>query len=245
MDTTTNLSLPYILAAQAQKHVTHNEAIRALDAIVQLSVLDRDLATPPGAPAEGARYIVGPSPTGAWAGQAGKVAAWQDGAWAPYTPREGFLAWIADEDVAVVWSGAAWVALSVGGGGMGAASVTVNNSANGATNVLAVTEEELTLSGAFVASSIVIPNRAIVFAVSTRTTAAITGATSYDCGIAGETNKYGALLSVTLGGTNSGVTGPTAFYADTPIRVTANGGNFTGGKVRIAIHHMLCGVPTS
>jgi hypothetical protein len=27
-DTTTNLLLPYILAAQAQKHVTHNEALR-------------------------------------------------------------------------------------------------------------------------------------------------------------------------------------------------------------------------
>jgi len=36
-DATTNLALPYILAAQAQKHVTHNEALRLLDGIVQLS----------------------------------------------------------------------------------------------------------------------------------------------------------------------------------------------------------------
>ncbi len=84
-----------------------------------------------------------------------------------------------------------------------------------------------------------------MFAVSTRTTGAVTGATSYDCGIATEVGKYGALLGVSLGATNCGVTGPTAFYANTPIRVTANGGNFTGGEVRIAIHHMLCGVPTS
>ncbi len=41
MSQTPNLALPYIQAAQAQKHVTHNEAIRALDAIVQLGVLDR------------------------------------------------------------------------------------------------------------------------------------------------------------------------------------------------------------
>jgi len=48
-----------------------------------------------------------------------------------------------------------------------------------------------------------------------------------------------------LGSSNSGVTGPTAIYADTPIRITANGGNFTGGKVRFAIHYMLCTPPTS
>ena len=57
LDTTPNLGLPYIMAAQSQKHVTHNEALRALDAIVQLSVLDRDLAAPPGSPANGDRYI--------------------------------------------------------------------------------------------------------------------------------------------------------------------------------------------
>ena len=72
MDATPNLSLPYIMAAQSQKHVTHNEAIRALDAIVQLAVLDRDLTAPPGSPADGARYIVGTSPTGAWSGHAGR-----------------------------------------------------------------------------------------------------------------------------------------------------------------------------
>ena len=42
--------LPLLVAEQAQKHVTHNEALTALDAIVQLAVKDRDLATPPGKP---------------------------------------------------------------------------------------------------------------------------------------------------------------------------------------------------
>jgi hypothetical protein len=49
-DATSHLLLPYILAAQAQKHVTHNEALRILDGLVQLSVLDRDLTAPPGSP---------------------------------------------------------------------------------------------------------------------------------------------------------------------------------------------------
>ena len=54
--------LPYLLAAQAQKHVTHNEALRLLDGLVQLAVLDRDLTAPPGAPADGDRYIVASAP---------------------------------------------------------------------------------------------------------------------------------------------------------------------------------------
>ena len=88
-----------------------------------------------------------------------------------------------------------------------------------------------------------IPNRAIVLGVSTRTVTAITGATSYDCGIAGEPTKFGGSLGVAEGSTNAGVIGPQAFYADTPIRLTANGGDFTGGAVRIAIHYATVGVP--
>jgi len=114
MDATSNLNLPFIMAAQAQKHVTHNEALRALDAIVQLAVLDKDLAAPPGSPADGARYIVGPSPTGAWSGQAGRIAAFQDAAWAFFAPIEGWRAWVADEDDLYVWSGSAWGLFSSG-----------------------------------------------------------------------------------------------------------------------------------
>ncbi len=119
MDDTPNLLLPFILAAQSQKHVTHNEALRKLDVLVQLAVLDRDLATPPASPANGARYIVAAAPTGAWAGQAGKIAAYQDGAWAFYAPSEGWLSWVADENVVVIWSGSAWTPLPGGGGGGG------------------------------------------------------------------------------------------------------------------------------
>ena len=56
-DTTTHLGLPYLLAAQAQKHVTHNEALRLLDAMVQLSVLDRTRTAPPASPADGNRTV--------------------------------------------------------------------------------------------------------------------------------------------------------------------------------------------
>ena len=138
MDETPNLGLPYIVAAQSQKHVTHNEAIRALDAIVQLSVLDRDLTAPPGSPANGARYIVAASPTGAWAGHAGDIAAYQDGAWAFYHPLEGFIAWVTDEDTAVVWNGSAWTALTTGSGGAGSFSTVGINATADTTNRLAL-----------------------------------------------------------------------------------------------------------
>ena len=108
MVNSSNLQLPYIAAAQAQKHITHNEAIRALDAIVQLSVLDKDLTTPPASPGDGDRYIVAVSATGAWAGHEGEIAAWQDNAWMFYAPQQGWLAWVADENKLYAFDGSSW-----------------------------------------------------------------------------------------------------------------------------------------
>ncbi|MDK3075643.1 DUF2793 domain-containing protein [Sedimentitalea sp. JM2-8] len=91
-DATTHLALPYLLAARAQKHVTHNEALRLLDGLVQLSILDRDLTAPPASLAEGDRYIVGAGATGDWAGWDLNVAFWTDGAWLRLSPRVGWRA---------------------------------------------------------------------------------------------------------------------------------------------------------
>lgn len=112
-DITTHLLLPYILAAQAQKHVTHNEALRLLDAVVQLSVLDRDLTAPPASPADGDRYIVASGATGVWAGWDLNVTTWVDGVWMRLVPRPGWLAWIADEATFFVWNGSAWQPVGV------------------------------------------------------------------------------------------------------------------------------------
>jgi len=107
-DISTHLLLPYILASQAQKHVSHNEALRLLDAMVQLSVLDRDLTTPPVSPADGDRHIAASGATGLWSGWDLNVAFWVDGVWMRLVPRPGWLAWIADEAAFVVWNGSAW-----------------------------------------------------------------------------------------------------------------------------------------
>ena len=88
-DLETNLlRLPYLAAAQAQKHVTHNEALRQLDAIVHLAVIDATHNDPPASPEEGDRYIVAGGASGAWAGQEGCVASFTDGAWMFAAPRD-------------------------------------------------------------------------------------------------------------------------------------------------------------
>ncbi len=75
MDITPNLELPFILPSQAQKHVTHNEALRRLDAVVHLAVAGRDLASPPAEPEDGERHIVAADAAGEWTGHTGQIAA--------------------------------------------------------------------------------------------------------------------------------------------------------------------------
>lgn len=138
MNTTAHLGLPYMAASQAQKHVTYNEALRGLDALVQLSVQDRDLGDPPPAPEDGARYIIPASATGAWADRAGQVAAWQDGAWAFYPPVEGWLAWLVDEQRILAFDGTTWIALDAASADIEVLEQLGINTAADATNRLAV-----------------------------------------------------------------------------------------------------------
>jgi hypothetical protein len=107
---TVNLALPYILSAQAQKHVTHNEALRRLDGLVQL-VLQSESSAPPGSPSEGQCFAIGASPTGAWSGKAGKLALFEDGAWIYLTPKTGWIAWLVTDDRQKIWTGSAWADL--------------------------------------------------------------------------------------------------------------------------------------
>ena len=234
MTFTPRLALPAIEAAQAQKHVTHNEALVLLDALTQLTIESRTLTTPPGSPAEGACYIPAAGATGAWSGWGGQIAVYSGDGWLRVVPVSGLKAWVKAERLTVTYEDGIWrdgVALTAHGGRV----------------TLRAKEEELTLSGAYVETTdaAFIPDRAIVLGVSSRTTLAITGATSYAVGVAANTTQFGNLLGVALGTTNVGVIGPTGFYADTKVRVTANGGSFSAGKVRLIVYFVEMSAPSA
>ena len=107
-DTSARLALPYLAPSQAQKHVTHNEALLLLDSLVQLSVVEVDATVPPGDPAAGDIHALGSAAEGAWAGQDGKLAAWDGAAWHFLDPREGWRAYDLAAGRGVVFDGSAW-----------------------------------------------------------------------------------------------------------------------------------------
>jgi hypothetical protein len=109
MSTSANLALPFIEGGELLPDVTLNEALRVIDTLVQLAVVDRDLMAPPGSPSEGERWIVKATATGAWTGHATHIAAWQDGEWVFAIPRAGWLAYVIDEGTLLTWNGSAWV----------------------------------------------------------------------------------------------------------------------------------------
>ncbi|MBO9453334.1 DUF2793 domain-containing protein [Tropicibacter sp. R16_0] len=102
------LDLPYIQPAQAQKHVTHNEALQRLDILTQLVVLEVDAQTPPAAPETGETHALGSAPTGAWAGQAGRLAYWNGSAWIFVAPQQGWRAFDRSSGRAFVHDGTDW-----------------------------------------------------------------------------------------------------------------------------------------
>jgi hypothetical protein len=224
------------LLAEGQNRIdiTTNSALQVLDAVVQLSVIDKDLTSPPVSPTEGDRYIVGPSATDAWSGQDGAVAAYQNGAWLFYTPMDGWTAWVQDELSYVTYFNSTW------GYRLGV------NGPNGSQVLQYAVEEHLTsLSGASVTSTVSFPNQCIIDGCALRVTEAITGAASFDCGDGTTQDRFGGSLGVALDSTNQGTIGPAGNYSDTTVTLTANGGGFTGGAVRISLLYRVNVPPVS
>lgn len=114
MDRTENLHFPYLMPSQAQKHVTINETLRALDAILHLSVASRSDIAPPSTPEPGSRYLIPEHATGEWAGREKQIAAWQDGVWIFHPPRAGWIAHVSDEQLLLVFDGTDWDSTAFG-----------------------------------------------------------------------------------------------------------------------------------
>jgi hypothetical protein len=114
MSETIRHGLALLVAGQAQKEVTHNEALLAIDRQLHLVVETRGLSSPPISPAVGSSYIVASGADGAWEGRAGALATSDGLGWTFTQPVRGCLAWVADEGVFTVhdaeWSAGGWPA---------------------------------------------------------------------------------------------------------------------------------------
>ena len=111
-DLSTRLGLPYLQPSQAQKHVTHNEALQTLDILVQLVVEDFYANLPPEVPVEGQVWALGANPIGAWAGKGLMLATWLQGAWIFVAPQIGWRAALGTE--IRLWDGGEWALPAAG-----------------------------------------------------------------------------------------------------------------------------------
>jgi len=233
MTDTTNLSLPLLAASQAQKHVTVNEALQRLDGVVQLTLRSRSQTTPPGAVLEGECFGVPANAVNDWAGRDGEVAQFVNGGWAFFMPRAGWRAYVADTGTVDLHDGGGWrsggLTATPGGGGMAMMSAEADVSIT---------------AGASLTTSLAFPARSLVMGVTGRVTQAITGTlTDWRLGDAASDARFGNGLGVAQNSWISGPVNPFVVWAGTPLQLTANGGDFAGGTVRVAIHYAQFAIP--
>lgn len=227
MADTARLTLPLVAPAQAQKHVTVNEAFARLDGLVQLVLQSVSTTTPPLTAPEGDCYHVPLGAVNAWAGQGGQIAMASGGGWIFVPAHPGFRAFIADENRHAAFDGTVWV------------SGIAASSPNGATFQHDVLEFDHTLgAGPTSTLPVALPANSIVYGITGRVLSEITGTcTAFRLGVTGSDNRYGAGLGLGAGSWLMGLTGsPLTYYSDEDLIFTAEGGDFASGTVRVAIH---------
>ncbi len=232
MTETARFGLTLLEAAQAQKHVTVNEALARLDALAAARVEALGVTAPP-AGSEGEVWGVGAGAGGDWAGQDGRLALWLNGGWAFADPVEGWQVWNAA-------SASRWT--RVDGGWVEAAEV---ESPGGARSFFRIAETDHAVgAGPTSDTAAFIPDKAVVFAVTARVIAPIGGAASWSLGVVGSPGRYGGGFGTGAGAVAEGVTSePIAYFGGAGLRLTASGGAFAGGTVRLAAHYLAVSPP--
>lgn len=230
---TPRLGLPLIQPAQAQKHVTVNEALIRLDALANLVLEAVEAVVPPASAPEGACWAVGAGASGAWAGQEGTIAIRAGGGWVHVAPPVGLRGGLRD-GTPVAFDGTGWqvgaLALTPSGAGIAARSVEV-----------AVTPA----AGARAASGIEVPAGVLVLGATARVTAALGGAGSWSLGTGDAVDRFGAGLGVDAGSWSRGILSqPMVYWAPESLDLIATGGSFDGtGAVTVALHWLELGLP--
>jgi hypothetical protein len=233
MTETANLALPLVQPAQAQKHVTVNEALARLDGLTQMTLVSVSETVPPVSPTEGAAYGVPPGAVSAWAGHAGHVAVGIGGGWVFVPARRGWRAMVLDAGQPALFDGTDWR--------VGAATLTPG----GASLAMRSVEADVVLSGgASVVTPLVFPARSIALGVTGRVTAEIIGtATTWEIGVDGDSARYGTGLGPSLNSSLNGPGAPVVNWESTALVVTGVGGDFAGGAIRLAAHYAVLSPP--
>lgn len=108
MSATPRLKLPFISPGQAQKELFHNEALQVVDSAVAAAVETLPQNDPPASASLGLSFIVGPVPTGAWAGKAGQIATMSSGGWRYLAPVEGLSALVKSNGLRAAYRAGSW-----------------------------------------------------------------------------------------------------------------------------------------
>ena len=114
-ETSVRLGLPLLQSGQAQKELSHNEALTLLDFAVQPVVEAVGVNAPPAAPVAGAGWVVGTTPSGAWTGQAQALAGWSEAGWRFVAARDGIAAWSLADGAIARFSDGTWTVGRVSG----------------------------------------------------------------------------------------------------------------------------------
>lgn len=97
LDSTDRFALPFIQPGQAQKEMSHNEALARIDLCMQAAVVALGEDTSPPDPQPGQAWIVGDAPTGEWAGREGQIAGWTASGWRYVAPIAGMTVWLNEQ----------------------------------------------------------------------------------------------------------------------------------------------------
>lgn len=125
----------------------------AVDAAIQIGVLDLDRTSPPLTPAAGDRHVVASGATGAWAGQTDAIATWEDGAWRFLTPKLGWCIWSDADATLLVWDGAGWLDVVDTGTMSGSVAQLGINDTSSSPNLLTVRSNDALFNAIDVADS--------------------------------------------------------------------------------------------
>lgn len=224
MSQTPHFNLDYLMPEQAQKHVTLNDGLRRLDGLVQLSVISRALSAPPDGPINGARYLIGDAPSGAWAERAGMLALYEDTAWHFFSPRAGWRIWDEQGGALLVFDGLSWQA------------VYPSAASGGGENLVRRITAEYDLTQGPLAS---IPSHSIFLGVAARISTRIVGPHSWSLGVADGLTRFGNGLPLAQGSEIRGPADPSLIYwQPTPLVATPKGDSFSGGSLLLSLFYI-------